>query len=329
MEANDQLIEFIRGRLPSPDARPLRLDAYQGYVRPDLAFDDGKTLSLVGLKRSIVTPADIARLHLQCDFVLSRLKLASRRSLCCVIAAPAISGEASYLLDSLKEIRRGTRSIFMRIGPKLLGRTGQPRAPARSRITSPSAWLVVFALLRSPASIRALALASGVSYAWCHRTVSALMTQGLVRKRGGRVEITDMNRLLSGAAWERPLQSLKRIELVTAYRRPLELARELARRSDATGALFAVTGPAHLLLSSDYTRSVDRLDVYLSSTIAIEGLRGEGGVRLHVYSTDRQVDIERRDGVPIVSPSQAVLDLAGMGRDWFDLAIVAVNAGAR
>jgi len=329
MGANDQLIEFVRHRLPSPDAKPRHLDAFQGYIRPDLAFDDGKTLFLVGLKRSIASPADVARLHLQSDYVLSRLNLASRRSLCCVIAAPAISREASELLDSLKKVRKRTQTLFLRLSPMLLHKTGQPRAAARCRITSPSAWRVVFALLRSPASIRALALASGVSYAWCHRTVSALMTQGLVRKRGIHVEITDLNRLLSGAAWERPLQSLRRSELATAYHRPLDLARELARRSDATGALLAVTGPAFLLLSSDHTRSVDRLDVYMPSTVPLEELQGEGGVRLHVYSPDRQIDVERRDGVPIVSPSQAVLDLAGMGRDWFDLALVAVKAGAR
>jgi len=43
----ENLADFVRHRLPSPDAKPLRLDAYQGFVRPDLAFDDGKTLFVV------------------------------------------------------------------------------------------------------------------------------------------------------------------------------------------------------------------------------------------------------------------------------------------
>lgn len=329
MGANEELTDFVRHRLPSKNPRQLHLDAYQGYVHPDLAFDDGKTIFIVQVKRSAVSSADVARIFFQSEYILSRLKLSSRRALCCVIAAPAISKEADCLLDSLKDIRKGTRTLFLRLSPRLLHRTGQPRTAAHGRITSPSAWRVVFALLQSPASIRALALNSGVSYAWCHRTVSALMTQGLVRKRESRVEITDVNRLLSGAAWERPLLALKRHELTTAYRRPVDLARELARRSEAVGALFAVTGPAHLLLSSDYTRSVDRLDVYLSSTAPLEGLKDEGGIRIHVYNPDRQIDVERRDGIPVVSPSQVVLDLAGMGRDWFELALVAVKASAR
>jgi hypothetical protein len=325
----ENLADFIRHRLPSPDAKPLRLDAYQGFVRPDLAFDDGKTLFVVEVKRSTPSPAVVAQLHFQGEYLLSKLGLESRRSLCYVIAAPSISKETDDLLDSLKKMKKGSQVLFLRLNPRLLRSTRQPRTTAGGKITSPSAWRVVFALLRSPASIRSLSLTSGVSYAWCHRTVSALIMQGLARQRGGKVEVTDVNRLLSGAAWERPLLALQRYEVTTASRRPVDLARELSRRSEAVGALFAVTGPAHLLLSSDYTRSVDRLDIYLSSTAPLEGLKDEGGIRVHVYNPDRQIDIERRDGVPIVSPSQAVLDLAGMGRDWFELALAAVKAGAR
>jgi len=156
-----------------------------------------------------------------------------------------------------------------------------------------------------------------------------LASQGLVRRTGGRLEVTDLPRLLSGVAWERPLASLRSREIVTSLRDPGELARLLTSRAGAAGAVCALTGPSWLLFHGDFIRSVNRVDAYLAPASLAADLAGKGGVSLVLYHPDRPVRREVVEDVSLVDAPQAVLDLAGLGPNWFEMASQAVKALAQ
>ena len=129
--------------------------------------------------------------------------------------------------------------------------------------------------------------------------------------------------MLNGVACERPFRSLVQEEFVTDLEDVFSGAREIDR---------AITGTEHVfagyLAGSLYTGQAVRFDMVqlymgkdtndLRSIYSSE--RGQG-ITIQVLTPDRDVMAASRtvDGIPITSPAQTLLDLAGMGASGMDM----------
>jgi len=311
--------DYVADQLGIPRKSYLAMGAYTGFVRPDLSYDHEGTLYIVETKRSRATNQTLAQLTFQRDYLSLRY---SDRRWRLVIAARSIAPEVKAALRDLG-------GVFVQLPKRVVPPPQRRRRGVAARLTTPAAWAVVARLLGGASTIQDIARATGVSYAWCHRTVAAMDTQGLLLRRRGNVEVADIPRLLSGVAWERPLASLAHGGIETRFRKPMELLDEVMRRTEASGVRAILTGPAHLLKSSDELVRVNRVDLYLDGPMATGDLAGQGGVQLHFYRADRSLELDPGMDVPAVSRDQLVLDLAGLGREWFDLALAVVRARAR
>lgn len=205
-----------------------------------------------------------------------------------------------------------------------------PIKPIQSgvKITSDKSWRVVSGLiaLRS-SSIRNLSLVQNVSYGWAHATIRHLLVQGIAGKRGNLVSIQDMDRLLNGVAWERPTQELIAKELRIPFEDVFEAARMISGKLSNQNVRHAFSS---YFAGSQYTGQSVRFDsvqMYLDPNKIddIDELIGHGSKEhdmvLQVMAPDRDLFKDARliGGVTVTSPSQTLLDLAGLGYKGRDL----------
>ncbi len=283
-----------------------------GGLEPDMALRTPDGMVLVSIERRADLTA-IARLGLA-----ARLLEGGEERVVPVMAAKSFS-------DQVKDIARraGIRTLVIpRSVPLEEGKVG--RGTSTVRLTSEKSWKIVAELIGSgPSSIRGLSLKANVSYGWAHAVCDNLLSQGLAGRRGSRLEMMDLDRLLNGVAWERPFRSLVQEEFVTDLEDVFSGAREIDR---------AITGTEHVfagyLAGSLYTGQAVRFDMVqlymgkdtndLRSIYSSE--RGQG-ITIQVLTPDRDVMAASRtvDGIPITSPAQTLLDLAGMGASGMDM----------
>lgn len=191
------------------------------------------------------------------------------------------------------------------------------------KLTSPKSWQVVSHLLRiKETSIRHLPIESGVSYGWSHATVQSLVSKEIASNSSGYAEITDINKLLNGIAWERPFEKLLAREIRIAANSATALAREISLVCDEQQIPCAFTSFTAGELYTGYSARHDSVYLYLEEKNMNElaGMFEEqtrGGIAARVYSPDRNVFKDSRksptENIWLVSPSQTLLDCAGLG----------------
>jgi hypothetical protein len=181
-----------------------------------------------------------------------------------------------------------------------------------------------------------LAISENVSYGWAHKVVKTLLSQGIAEAIGPQVRIVDTGKILNGVAWERPLQSLIKMEYSSSANSVMSFAIEVTRTLDRAEVNYAFAGYLAGTLLTGAGMRYDQVQLYLprDSWESIEDMfRGKdtGGIRVQVLVPDREVHAGSalREGVRITSPSQTLLDLAGLGYKGNDMAMAMVKDFAR
>jgi hypothetical protein len=205
------------------------------------------------------------------------------------------------------------------------------------KISSVKAWKIVIALLtEKESSIRHIAMKANVSYSWTHATVKSLVAKGIVAEVNNYITLQDIPKLLNGIAWERPFEKLFYSEVTFPENDAMSAARTITRMcnsqdidcgftSSTAGAIYTKYGFRHDAVYM-YIRK-DNLDPFVRSFDTAD----TRGIKVRVYKPDRDVfsDTRYTGEIRLVSPAQALLDLAGLGYSGRDLTLKLVENYAR
>jgi len=205
------------------------------------------------------------------------------------------------------------------------------------KITSDKSWRVISRLLKEGiASIRQLSILEKVSYGWAHKTIQRLISQGIVTRTNNYVRITDANRLLNSVAWERPFENLRAAEIYIDYDDAIYAAKDISHALKKEYIKFAFTNYTAGGLYTNYAIRHDAVYLYLVKNEidvfkAYFGTENQKGIKALIYVPDRDVFDNTREieSIIITSPSQTLLDLAGLGYSGLDIAKVMVESYAR
>ena len=181
-------------------------------------------------------------------------------------------------------------------------------------------------------SIRQLSLKENISYGWTHAVIQHLLNQEIVSKRGNHVEISNIDKLLNGVGWERPFENLNKTEMFLSYDNAHEAAKEITYMLTGKEIGFAFTSYTAGGLYTGYAMRHDSLYLYLD----MDNMKffnevfknyGEEGIKVKIYGSDRNVftDNRKMEDINVVSPSQALLDVAGLGYTGRNLAVEMVK----
>jgi DNA-binding Lrp family transcriptional regulator len=196
------------------------------------------------------------------------------------------------------------------------------------KVTSERSWAVASGLLaHGPISIKRLAGLVHVSYGWTHKVVEHLLTTGIAKRDGYNVRIVDADRLLNGAAWERPTTNMIFHEVEVGAESSYALARFIEERMNGKEVPYAFACYLPGMLYTGYSIGYSSLQAYirpedsglLNDVVASMGTKG--GIMLQLMRPDRDVfsSTKEVDGLQITSPGQTLLDLAGLGYSSKDL----------
>ncbi len=205
------------------------------------------------------------------------------------------------------------------------------------KISSEKSWKIVTALLtEKESSIRHIALKSNVSYGWTHATVKSLIAKGIIVEVNKYVHLQDIPKLLNGIAWERPFEKLYYDAAVLPETDAMSAARTITRMCDkqdidcgftsfTAGGLYTKYGFRHDTVYVYIQK--DHLNPFLTSFASSD----THGIKIRVYKPDRDVFSDTRitEDIRLVSPAQALLDLAGLGYGGRDLTLKFVENYAR
>jgi predicted RecB family endonuclease len=198
--------------------------------------------------------------------------------------------------------------------------------PNKIKITSEKSWKVITRLLREKmTSIRQLSILENVSYGWAYATIQSLISQGIVTKKGNYVGISDINKLLNGAGWERPFENLFIGEINIEYDDAFKAAQNLTYMLKNKGIKFAFTSYTAGGLYTGYVIRHDSVYLYLEKKeidFFMKTFKSEKqGIKARIYAPDRDVfdDTREKESVQVVSPGQTLLDLAGLGYSGRDV----------
>jgi hypothetical protein len=198
-----------------------------------------------------------------------------------------------------------------------------------SKLSTDKSWRVVSCLLRAgPASVREISIEAGVSYGWTHATVNRLLQMGVASRTPDGVAITDVERLLNGLAWERPLKALW-VENDRRVSGPdvMEAGRTLSEHLTANGIDHAFTGITSGGLYTGYAHRFDRLYIYIDHEepdLVLGPLDDPyGSVSVTILRPDRDLfgSTSTIGGMRLASEAQTLLDLAGMGASAWDMTL--------
>ena len=227
-----------------------------------------------------------------------------------------------------KKVPMGVREIAATVGIKVVQLGIDFPLPARkstsrariSKLSHPRSWQIVTRLLWSgPSSIRRLSRIEGVSYSWTHATVTRLIEMGVAERDRTGVRIIDIDRLMDGISWERPLNQLLVEEIPVANDDYLEVAKELEVLLNDWGVGHAFTAFTAAGLYTGHSQRFDRIYVYIEPK-GVEELRrtmtdrdGDISILVFRYDKDHLRETVERDGLTLASPSLTLLDLIGLG----------------
>lgn len=289
----------------------------------DLIIEDEKKTYIIELKR-IVRLAELSHLGLL-KLLLNANKVSTRNTEF-VIVGKRITKEAENAAE-----KTGIRLIRLPADVNVADSDREKGQSAPVKLTSTKSWQVISCLLKmGETSIRQLAIASKVSYGWTHATVRALIEKGIVADTGGYVKITDTSKLLNGIAWERPFERLFSQEIRIAADNPIPLAQEICLVGVEHRIKCAFTSFTAGEIYTGYSARHDSVYLYLEKKdiITLSGMfdvRSTGGIAVRIYTPDRDVFAGSQpfsvSGVQVVSPSQALLDCAGLGYGGRDLTL--------
>ncbi|MFA4955538.1 MAG: hypothetical protein WC556_01020 [Candidatus Methanoperedens sp.] len=321
-EKNPELFEILRARLNLSDGAVVKeepiLKDTSTHIKVDMVIEDGNNRYFVEVKSraSIDTIA-----HLVLIKELLRNENQDISSIFLVIAGKVFTPE-------VEKIANQTNIILITI-PRNIEQTAQKydHSPGKVKITSEKSWKVITRLLvEKMTSIRQLSILEKVSYGWAHATIKSLLSQGVVTRKENYVSISDTNKLLNGVAWERPFENLFADEINIEYQDAFKAASELSHILKNNGIKFAFTSYTAAGLYTGYAIRHDTVYLYLEKN-EIEFFKNtfreteKQGIKARIYAPDRDIFTDARDkeGILIVSPSQTLLDLAGLGYSGRDI----------
>jgi len=205
--------------------------------------------------------------------------------------------------------------------------------PNRVKVSSEKSWKIVSSLLKEKVtSIRQLSLKENVSYGWTYTTIQHLINQGIVEKKENYVELKNIDKLLNGIAWERPFENLKIFEMHIGIKSSYKAAKEISHILRRKKIKFAFTSYTAGGLYTGYAIRLDSIYLYLKKENLdflkeIFDISPIGGIKAQIYMPDRDVFSNTRllEDIKVVSPSQALLDLVGLGYGGRDLALSMVD----
>ncbi len=318
--ADEEIISFLKRRLDfSEKARVVREQLIDmGFrFKPDIIIEDDNRIFIVETGLTITFEV-MAQLRTYRDILKNRYKDSD------VVAAIAVK----TIQPSLEEMARLFEIMVIRL-PGGVDTSGMSRNAYRqkTRLTSEKTWKLISCLLKErSSSIRQVALKSGVSYGLAHLAMNMLVVKGIVARKTGYYEVIDVKKLLNGIAWERPLERLKAFEINTGFVDSHHAARQITIELANMSIDVAFTSYTAGSLYTGYGVRHDAVYLYLEKGYEDEFKRifeheEKGGVRAIVYVPDRDVFNESRDieSVSVVSPGQALLDLAGLGYSGMDM----------
>lgn len=322
MVISSELFDILRAKLDLSDGavvkeEPLLKDT-STHIRVDMVIEDGKNRYFIDIKSkaSIDTIANLVLIK-----ELLRNENQDISSIFLVIAGKVFTPE-------VEKIANQTNIILVTI-PRNIEQPAQKydHSPGKVKITSEKSWKVITRLLAEKmTSIRQLAILEKVSYGWAHATIQSLLSQGVVIRKENYVSISDTNKLLNGVAWERPFENLFADEINIDYQDAFKAASELSQILKNKGIKFAFTSYTAAGLYTGYAVRHDTVYLYLEkkemdffkNTFREKDMQG---IKARIYTPDRDVfvDAREREGILVVSPSQALLDLAGLGYSGRDI----------
>ncbi|WP_305065659.1 hypothetical protein [Methanococcoides sp.] len=299
--------------------------SYEYYVsdlplRPDALLEDNDTIYLIEIK-SKATIDTVARMNLLRDLWLQNEEMEKRKSIQLVVAAKSFPEREKRIMDQLG-------IIMLKLPWTFKPGSNEQFGSKTHRITSDKSWKIVSRLLKEKkTSIRQLSLLENVSYGWAHKTVQALMRQNIVKQDHNHVSISNVDKLLNGVAWERPLANLKIDEIRIPFSGSMHAAREITEAfamQDNMPVGFTTYTAASLYTGYGVRHDAVYLylrDEHLDHFRELFESHSGNTIKAVVYRPDRDVfqDSREKEGIRIVSPSQTLLDLAGMGYSAMDI----------
>ncbi len=325
---NPELFEILRAKLNLRDGAAVKEEpAFKDAptsLRVDMVIEDGNNRYLVEVKSraSIDTIANLVLLR-----ELFKNEDQDISGIFFVIAGKVFTPE-------IEKIANKTGIILVTI-PRNIEHPAQKydHSPGKIKVTSEKSWKVITRLLaEKTTSIRQLSIQEKVSYGWAHATIQSLLSQGVVTRKENYVSILDTNKLLNGVAWERPFENLFANEINIEYQDAFKAASELSHILKNNGIRFAFTSYTAAGLYTGYAIRHDAVYLYLEKN-EIDFFKNtfkateKQGIKARIYVPDRDVfgDAREKEGILIVSPSQALLDLAGLGYSGRDITKVMVE----
>lgn len=318
-----QLISYLRTELGFSKNASIRYESTlkDDYpIRFDLIIEDQNITYVVELKRIVQFEA-LSRIGFL--KLLLRSDVVETNNLKFVIAGKRITPEAAKAAQKI-----GIRCIKLPAGMRLEEAHDKTGA-IQAKLTSPKSWQVISNLLKmKDISIRQLSIKSGVSYGWTHATVRTLASKGIVSSTKGNINITNIDKLLNGIAWERPFERLITKEFRIAAKNPIELASDICDVCNDQRMPCAFTSFTAGEIYTGYSARHDSVYLYLEkknipTLTEMYEVETNGGIAVRVYAPDRDVFTDRKihfvNDVWLVSPAQLLLDCAGLGYAGRDL----------
>jgi hypothetical protein len=305
--------------------RPDLKELGEGF-EPDLIVRAGDLTLIIELKHTL-SLNDVARGFMY-QHLIAVGNLLPRRSRYVLMA--------KVVPDRARSMAQKTDVDIIRLPPdvELPGRSRERRFKV-NRLSHEKSWRVVTGLLRmGPTSIRQVSLETRVSYGWAHATTERLLQMGVATRSPDGISITDVEKLLNGVAWERPMKELSAIIIYLSGEDVMGAARTVERSLGEWSVRHAFGGITAGGLYTGYAQRFDRLYVYVEKDQIdmVTNAMGDpnGSIALEILRPDREVfdPVEKRQGLTLVGPSQALLDLAGMGYSALDLTLEMVRTYA-
>ena len=317
----DELGAWLCKQLDEPsfeDHRHVRL--FRGAV-VDLVMETPKATYLVETKTGVPRWDDLARLQF---LLLNRDLLeglaASDKPLRAVLVAAAVP-QAIKAMASRQDILVFEAPIeLLPIG-----------AIASRQITTERAWRVCVTILRRGGNpgVRALSREALASVGWTSTIVQQLRVRDILDP-SGQLTNNGVTILLDQVATERPMKRLERARVATGILDWDEFELILTTQWNHLAGGMArpgmwVCGLSAASRYSGYSMRHDQFEVYATDLAGIQRLfyGRSGGIELVIYAPDRDVMAPStiQGGLPTVSLSQALLDVAGLGHKARDVAI--------
>lgn len=320
IEEYDKIRAYIQDFLGIPQGLEqinVKKDSSDLPFTPDLVLMKADMIYIAEIK-SKVTIDVISRLNLLRDLWL-RKKPAEKIQL--VIAA-------KYFPQREEDLMKQLDIQAIKLPWSFKSEIQEQYTSTNQKITSEKSWKVISRLLKEKkTSIRQLSLIENVSYGWTHKTIRTLMQQNIVKQDNNHVSISDVNKLLNGVAWERPLSNLKIAEIRIKFDEAATAAKEITSAFKSQDDLpLGFTSYTAASLYTGYGVRHDAVYLYMKTEHLgyfreIFESSSKKGVLALIYQPDREIFHNTREieGIRIVSPAQTLLDLAGMGYSAMDV----------